>query len=495
MSQEKNTHPTDRLTFEFFSEEAFGFPDFFIEASIEASLLSGAIISFRTGEAPNLHRGHPVSPKPASLKIKTCSIRQGIPLLTGFVPIDQVLFGRIGGMPSPTSDALTSVKNELIGKNQLKEAEKFSRLPLEVTFEDLRSGIRLGRYTLFPVDDVLEFQATGALNNEFVHPEPDRARVLFRIRPKDISAMEASLEYMAVEYRFPETDTFSSLDIFAYEGYPVTGDIDMLAVAAPLSAAEMLGESLLQGFASADLYRAYDAGDFCQLKELVVMYLLIRHAMNGRPISRKNIGEQEIRVIMESAAVQSSGVITPCELLILMLSHEKLSKSYKKIAPGSENLIRHGAETCNPGKLSDMEGPMLHIHNGSVFVTRNQRELVCFYLQSGLLEKHFLIVHPGWDMTLWAPVVERQLALGQASLISHATLERYHQFQKSMQLHESHTGTGEIFSSMGSKVVGFVGQSGSSPVSEKDQTAGTPDAKNDPLIEKENKPTRRLLGG
>jgi hypothetical protein len=210
--------------------------------------------------------------------------------------------------------------------------------------------------------------------------------------------------------------------VIAYEGWPVTGDADMLAVATPLSAAKAM-EGLLGEFSSAHLYKAYDSSDFNQLREVVVMYLLIRHLMDGRPIPVQKIGEREIRIVMESAAVRGCGMITPYELLVLMMSHEKLARSYTELAPGSEDLIRHGAETCNPGKISDMDMPMLHIWNKKLFVTRNERELVAFYLQPGVLEKHFLLVHPRWNMALWAPVIEKQLALGQKTLMNAETLQ------------------------------------------------------------------------
>jgi hypothetical protein len=153
-------------------------------------------------------------------------------------------------------------------------------------------------------------------------------------------------------------------------------------------------------------------------------------------LSKDKVTYNEIFTIK---ALNSAGSITPFEFLqALMINYayqDKNRELYGELYGKSDlpfdaniiNLIQHGAENRSPYKPSDLNGKMLHFYQGIPVLTKNEDQLVNFYLTGDYLENTRIDVHPGWSMEKWAPVIERQKALKQS--ISATTLKVYENYQ------------------------------------------------------------------
>jgi hypothetical protein len=142
--------------------------------------------------------------------------------------------------------------------------------------------------------------------------------------------------------------------------------------------------------------------------------------------------------IFRKDALNSAGSITPFEFLqALMINHAYQQKNIhlygKKDVTKSSfdaniiNLVQHGAENRSPYKPSPIDGKMLHFYQGMTILTRNEDELITFYLSGDYLKNTRIDVHPGWNMNKWAPVIEKQKSIGQS--IPAETLKVYENYQ------------------------------------------------------------------
>lgn len=121
--------------------------------------------------------------------------------------------------------------------------------------------------------------------------------------------------------------------------------------------------------------------------------------------------------------IAAMGCVTPTEAYQLIQANEQFLKDKDVSYIGK--LFQHGAENRNPFLPSDLDGKMLHVWNNEFYVTHNEKELVNFVLYTkDYLAKNIIDIHPGWDMSLWGPVVKKQLEL-YPDQVSETTRQAY----------------------------------------------------------------------
>ncbi len=118
-----------------------------------------------------------------------------------------------------------------------------------------------------------------------------------------------------------------------------------------------------------------------------------------------------------------TGLATNNEFIIAYLINKEASSTLVK--DFIKDLVQHGPETNNPGKPSSLDDTILHFYNGELHRTHNEDELIAFYMQPGYLEENFQAIHPKWNMEKWAPVINRQIELGQIRSIKLNVLVNY----------------------------------------------------------------------
>jgi hypothetical protein len=207
-----------------------------------------------------------------------------------------------------------------------------------------------------------------------------------------------------LSYRYPayvkkENETFKPLEIYAVfsdsKNCPVTGDMDLLWVTKPKQESHLFPQSAHQVLNTSNLEACAK-----MLESLIELHQYFAEqrdeVFNINEISSESIGRE--------------GCLTPFESFFITTINARFAEYAEHI----NNLFQHGAENRNPGKPSDLDGPVLHIWNGEVILTESEKDLVDFVLNTpGYLEHNFIDIHPGWNMELWRPVIEKQIMLGQ----------------------------------------------------------------------------------
>lgn len=414
------------------ANELSGFPDFFIQAAIEAEKRSHCIVAFRAGQSPNVNKGFEISPKPMSIKTKTSTDSQGYPLLAGFIAVDGKTFGRKGSDTAGNVVEFNKHKLEAKGEEGRAEAEKYSAQQLQIKLSELERDLANNKYIeLEAPTGYRRFQATQVEHGQFIDPNPQtRNDLIFQIKLSEEEKSDADPLY-SVEYRHTEKDAFQPLQVVAYEGHPVTGDADMFSVLPSFQ-----DMSILQEISDNRLHKPFDAAKPSDLIELATMYLIIKNEIDGAIIEQSDLGREKLEdFLAKHPELHKAGIMSPYELYVLMAVNMTVADCFVEKYPlGAEKLIRHGAESFNPGKPSDLNASIFHIWQGKTYLTENETDLAAFYLLPGVLEKNFLPIHPGWNMQIWGPVVAKQIELGQTNYISAETLESYRSYLELVKL-------------------------------------------------------------
>jgi hypothetical protein len=111
---------------------AAGFPHPFIATATSASFKLHMLLSIRAGQIPNSSKGFSVVFKPMRLKTKTSSDEQNLPIVAGFIPMDQATFGRPHSKPIPND---------------------FEAVQLPVRLRDILSDAANGKYHIKRIND------------------------------------------------------------------------------------------------------------------------------------------------------------------------------------------------------------------------------------------------------------------------------------------------------------------------------------------------------
>lgn len=238
-----------------------------------------------------------------------------------------------------------------------------------------------------------------------------------------------------VTYKASADSEFQSLDVYGYKGLPVTGDMDLLWIAPP-------------GVKNDNPYKAQiDAVPGIHEVQNTCTLIKVEDAISNMAevfilpfVALKETLDTKYPVNMNIEHYRNFGCGTPYEYFLTT----QINTGFKEAGVTHfENLFQHGAENHNPDdKSSDLNETMLHIYDGQIVLTNDERELVDFVLETpGYLERFAVSVPKGWDMNLWAPVIAKQLSIGQE--VSKETLKSYNAHLKRQPL-EIKVEAGEI---------------------------------------------------
>jgi hypothetical protein len=403
---------------------AADFPIEFAGGAAQKSFALQSCMSIRAGQPPNTNKTYDVAPKPMAIKTKTSSSMQGVPLVAGFIPVDQQTFGRSHSKPLPIDGESVTLK---------------------VSLTELLEDTAQGKYSISDAQNgYIEFRAIQPDQTHYDEPRVNKNEIIFRIKvddggkisnkPPELAStirpwsqvgdapvpphLMAALQNIDpdnlfdVEYKLPGPhQDFQDLKVASIDEYPVTGDADLLSVAVPLEM-ERAGHG-----------RVYNATVPSQLEALTGDFIELLYKVSGEQMTMEQF-ENVQNDVREFA--QNTGCITSYQLLAVVAVNDSFASKMSIFRA----LFQHGPETNNPGAPSDLNSDMLHFYKGMPLLTENENELVAFIMQPGFLEEHYYPVHPGWNMEKWAPVIEKQLELNQIDLINPQTLQAFDSFKR-----------------------------------------------------------------
>lgn len=169
--------------------------------------------------------------------------------------------------------------------------------------------------------------------------------------------------------------------------------------------------------------------EFKGSKEISNFQLKMNAFLTLQPVDQLLLLTQESTQLYDAFALDRAGSITPFEFLLSRLlniaygsevsvfgAQTEFGKKNPFFDPNVKNLIQHGSENRNPYASSNLNTKMLHFYNGTIYLTRGEKQLIQFYLANDFLKNNLVDVHPKWQMSEWAPVLEKQQALGQIDL-------------------------------------------------------------------------------
>jgi hypothetical protein len=226
--------------------QAADFPLEFAAGAAQKSFALQSCLSIRAGQPPNMGKPFAVSPKPMDIKTKTTSSSQGLPLIAGFIPIDQESFGRSHSKPLPNDCGQTQLKMNLQELLNDVDNKKYELVGLRNGHLEFKSNLPdKEHYDEKRVNkNEMTFRINLRQDGADLSPEFKQAD---KLRPwhkdKTVNAPEFWQESFgkfdpqhiyAVEYRLPNQKDYQPLQLAAINGKPVTGDADMLSIAVPL---------------------------------------------------------------------------------------------------------------------------------------------------------------------------------------------------------------------------------------------------------------------
>ena len=431
------------MVIEYGAARTSGLPHEFVATLVEvcAAPFNNAV-AIRLGQAPRAEEGD-VTFKPIDIKTKTALPTMGGSIVAGFIPMDQNSFGREGSAAIPADSAYVQrhiTMRELIdGINtsppmyQIVGVDE-SSLIIEPTTENKLPDSQLQ----FQID-FSKAQDTPNVNLELIAPLLAQHSELTEPEWWNPSWGEFATihqQQFSVNYRNQRTSDFAPLNLLAKDDKAVTADADILFVGMPppsrFSDAGLLSTEDLAAQNYARLASYYQPVNAANTIEGIPTLLATVPQLNaGLYSSSTEIDISALIAFKEylddrSTELERGGMITPCEELFVIT----VNQQYATHVQGSDQLFKHGPESNNPGTPSPMSDVrMLHVWRGRQVITENEQELVDFVMQDDYLENNVVNVHPQWNMQLWSPVIEKQLALGYEPLLNLQTTANYHLHQ------------------------------------------------------------------
>lgn len=369
--------------------KAAGFAWAYIYSALETAKHFGCVISARTGgNAPRLDQ--PMASKPMAVKAKT-TVSDGF--LTGFIPRNQQLYGRLGALPLPENSEFVTVKT---------------------TLRDLLIGMQDGDYSqgqLFQVSEkvYMEFKTPHADTDEkknityyieLTNGEPPIAKngllgwlTPWRTvrKPAQPGFWPSNLDFNASLDKFypvlcynPNVNVIENVEVLAKDGLPVSGDIDLFSISM----------SFMRSITDQSFKKLFDSSIGNELTQLLDQYKALCCVLGIPEVAMSN-----------GNFYKKAGLLSPYELAIIKnidVSVAKLTDNYL------QNPLQHGPDV-NASYASPI-GKVLHIlPNETVIMTEDEDELIAFIYR---LKGQYVRIHPDWDIKKWAPIVEQQLLCG-----------------------------------------------------------------------------------
>lgn len=395
---------------------AVDFPHEFIALTMLKSYELDISLAIRSGQPPNTFKGFEVSPKPITMKTKTCSFDQHIHFLAGFIPWDQQIFGRENNPPIPKND-FKPVQLYVRLHEILADAKngEYTDLTVKNNYLEFRTPCTdtdVKKNMVFSLDltkrkPALKLDNVSSSNLTPCHAKSEIKKPSFW--PDDLLDFESALaDLFPISYRLCETNPVPLYVAATLDNKPITSDADILWIGIP------------NEIATATDHKQYNVTNTDELRALLLHYLSL--------CSRLAVSKTSSLLKHIASFAKTAGVITPFELLTEKVINDECAKNF----PHFYNLFQHGPETNNPGKPSSLDSKILHFFRGIPVLTENEDELIKLVLQDGFLEKYYIRIHPGWNMEKWSPVIKRQIELNQT--INPATLDSYNQYQECKQM-------------------------------------------------------------
>lgn len=381
-----------------------GFPLSFLDAVSQVTEKMGCVASFRAGQPPLANKGYKTQPKPGSIPTKSFNDAQGIPILSGRVPGDPLLY-RKGSKPLPEGTPLSR-----------------SRIALKEIISDPNANVRID-------GDYIVYKPGMTQDNIDACANPELGDAEFRIKvngagtPPDIVYTQEEkiknqphLEITDVTKPDFWPDDWGNFDamtdnLFELEikpknqdwkplmdggNPPLTGDVDAFAFMFSKQFREENPEA-------AEKFNISITNEIIECYTQLVLLEEKFHLVPG--ISQLNFEAKDFEDwVSELKTTLPTGIATPAEVYVSMaINYQSTKESTIKhmVEP-----VLHGPETNNPYNPSPLDGNVL-------FVQGNKSELTCdpkslaikmFTLKTKGLETN---LHEGWPKEFTHTIVPR----------------------------------------------------------------------------------------
>ena len=408
--------------------------------------LGGAIFAFRGNSSAPAYEfeGYP---KPPTVKGKLSNVGA----VEGYLPVDDALYGKIDASGKVIRYPPHALPEDKDGNSTLLQVQL--QRPLDYFMEGLNSKPPKFKLVGSSADEkeiTEEIKKTGILRVSAVSPFENVNNVVYRIdlnskettppiagmKREKISSVEAE-EFKAPEWytgkewatvskqRFPvmgqkeldiahEDPLKDKIMIYAMKGpenkaVPIIGDQDLLWITMPKTVYDALPHKELATHAI-DTRRkeTLEGGGTVpvgadEMTEALMQLDKDLSAINGAPPlfnSPLDIPD----------AVADWGTLTAYEAYAAILINKEFGIEFSHLL----SLIQHGPENRTPYKPEDLNGNINHIGPDFVHQTNTEQELVDFVSSlKKFVENNIFVVHHGWDMEKWGPIVQHQIDLDQ----------------------------------------------------------------------------------
>lgn len=396
--------------------EKTGIPPLFASLLEEKSKTLGIALAIRTS-SPFQRYLMPASPKPSSVKLKTGNWG----LTKGVISVDPLL-GKIE--KKDNAWCLQERSHEEIHLDIIQTVLH------RVSLQEILAALHNQSLTL--LNSEKEIRASGKLILKPGSKAPANCGILFSINlleqaPRRQPQQQIDIEkfqtttihtdteptwwnnlwgsfrqclthYYPALYRQANDSEFQDILIYGVsngegEVLPITGDQDLLWISEPANRRETLlknFENIIDTSSPEGCRKLYEAR--------IELYL----KLGGNP--------EEAEKTISNDSIAGLGHVTPFESYVI----DEINKSfYQSGVKHLRNLIQHAAENHNPGEPSRIDAPMVHVRQGKLLMTHNERELINYVMQGNYYQENIIQVHPKWDMGKWSPLIEKQLLLKQ----------------------------------------------------------------------------------
>ncbi len=415
--------------------QATGIPPVFAKILKQQSKITGAAFAIRAG-SPFQRYLMPAASKPSFIKAKigNWGFTKGVLAVKAY-------FGKTKKSLDDTCSVLPRDEKDIP-----KNCEALGTVLHKLSIQEILAGIRSGEYILDPDNDISKTNRLVVRSGDDNTPDDDNT--LLSIDLSDIARsvkqhVQIKFENVTVDEKNgePKPDwwdenkwgTFSEVSSSYYvaqskeawqEDYedipiygvktkegvlPITGDQDLLWMTMPVEIQKKLAEinDVINTFAVDGVDKMIDARD------------RLHRALFPKDAHLPHL---------EAASIARVGCMRPYESFI----SDKVNALVANEIDHLRDLFQHGAENRNPGALSLIDAPMVHVWNGELYMTETEEDLIDFTMQDGYLKDNILDIHPQWNMAKWAPVVAKQITLGHP--IAKEVEENFNKFIASYEI-------------------------------------------------------------
>lgn len=399
-------------------------PHQMMRVMMHSAASTGSTIVIRNGNSPELE--YSVNDKPPQMKDKSIKAKTGaVFLFKGYIPMD--------------SSYLKSTSKDIQPKNMGKSSQLKVSLNkvMRTEGEYQKMEIKDGKLYLYPNEERIdnknfkeanrdtvkntvfiidldkgespaitpeELEKTTPGNPVINYPEPpgwDKARW------GDFSKIQHNLYPVAYSKEIDKVlDGSQEPEPFKVLGDPpITGDLDLFWVVS--SSQSVVNKAIAEQQGNFPLaHEKLNLDKFADKEKFLIEF---ENIVNATKKDFPGAADNDIEFDFEQLEkIKIEGIVTPSEAATIYFVNKFFNEA---VAGKIAQMILHGPESNNPGDPSEM-GELLHIlPTGKVVLTSNEEQLVQVVMSKNYLENFPVPIHPKWDMSKWAPVVEKKIEL------------------------------------------------------------------------------------